>query len=224
MRTAKISGAQSGLKKKAAIVYRRLKKLHPNAKVELDFSSPLELLIATVLSAQCTDKQVNIVTGRLFKKYRHAEDYLAVPLPEFEDDIRTTGFFRTKARNIRAAIGKIGSEHGGKVPADMAALTALPGVGRKTANIVLGNAFGVPGIAVDTHVARVSARLGLTTHNDPVKIEDDLSRIFDKRQWIDLNRLMVFHGRYVCKARRPLCEKCPLRDLCLFFADSKHGK
>lgn len=211
-------------REKAELIHQKLKQLHPNAKIELDFSNPLELLVATVLSAQCTDKRVNIVTRELFKKYRQPSDYLAVPEEEFANDIRSTGFFKTKARNIRAAMQKIISDYGGKVPDTLEALTSLPGVGRKTANILLANAFATPAIAVDTHVARVSQRLGLTQNTDPDKIEADLARLFDRKLWSSLNRIMVFHGRYVCQARRPLCDKCTLQDLCLFFASGAEQK
>jgi endonuclease-3 len=205
------------LKTKAREVYKRLRKLHPDAHIELDFTNPLELLVATVLSAQCTDVRVNLVTNALFKKYRRPADYLRVPVVELQIDIVSTGFFRNKAKAIRGQMQALLERHGGEVPQTMEELVALPGVGRKTANVILGNAFGVPGIPVDTHVQRVSQRIGLTKNDDPVKIEFDLMALFPKKDWTLLGHTLIFHGRRVCVARKPACEKCPLTGLCDYY-------
>jgi endonuclease III len=193
----------------------RLYALYPDARCELKYGSPFELLVATILSAQCTDARVNVVTGELFRKYRGPEDYLAVPQEELEADIHSTGFFRNKAKNIRGACRRILEVYGGRVPDTMEELLTLPGVARKTANVVLGNCFGrAEGIAVDTHVTRLSALLGLTTYTDPVKIERDLMARFPREHWTMLTHLLIFHGRRVCIARRPNCAGCALSDLC----------
>ena len=190
-------------------------KVYPNAHCELDFRNPLELLVATILSAQCTDKRVNMVTPALFKKYRTARDYANAPQAEFENAIKSTGFYRSKTKSIRGAMRAIAEEHGGKVPDTMEELNALPGVGRKTANVVLGNAFHKnEGIVVDTHVIRLSQRLGLTKQDDPVKIERDLQRIVPREHWGLFPHLLIWHGRRVCLARAPRCEDCVLSDLC----------
>ena len=186
----------------------RLKREYPDAHTELDWTNPLELLVATMLSAQTTDVRVNQVTEALFRKYRTAADYAEADAGELEEDIRLTGFYRNKARALL-------EEHGGEVPRTMAELVALPGVGRKTANVVLGNAFGVDeGIVVDTHVRRVSSRLGLTTNEDPEKIEQDLTAVVPKEDWTNFSHLLIFHGRRVCKARKPDCPNCVLNDIC----------
>ncbi len=216
--------AAADLKKKAAVVYRRLQKAHPDARIELKFKTPLELLVATVLSAQCTDVRVNEVTASLFKKYRKPEDYLRRALSELEADIRPTGFFRQKAKSLRGAMERMVDTFGGEVPGDMEGLTRLPGIGRKTANVILGNAFGVPGIVVDTHVARVSQRIGLTDQKNPEKIETALGGLFPRKSWTHLSHLLIFHGRYICKARKPLCDRCPLTDVCDYFRQSPHPK
>src|SRR5471030_1307601 len=188
-----------------------LPRIYPGAHCELNFSCPLELLIATILSAQCTDVQVNKVTPGLFKKYRTARDYAEADPAALEHDLRAIGLYRAKAKNIRACCRLLAHEHGGKVPETMEALVKLPGVGRKTANVVLGNAFGKNvGIVVDTHVARLSHRLGLTREKDPVKIEQDLMPLFPREDWALLAHLLIFHGRRVCDARRPKCEVCVL--------------
>jgi endonuclease-3 len=175
----------------------------------------VQLLVATILSAQCTDERVNLVTEELFARYPTAEDLAAVPLRTLERLIRSTGFFRNKARNIKACCRRIVDEHGGDVPRDLDVLTRLPGVGRKTANVVLGTAFGIAsGVVVDTHVARISRRLGLTAHADPVRIEEDLQRRLPPQEWIDYSHRVIHHGRRVCKARRPLCQECRLQRLC----------
>jgi endonuclease-3 len=202
-------------KKRAGKVFTELKKLYPAVKCSLNHVSPLELLVATILSAQCTDERVNIVTAGLFKKYRTAEDYAAATQEEFENDIRSTGFYRNKAKNIRAAAALLTAEFGGKVPQTMDELLRLPGVARKTANVVLGSAYGIAaGVVVDTHVKRLAFRLGLTKHTDPAKIERDLMRAVPQADWIWFAHALVLHGRAVCGARKPLCAGCPVTKLC----------
>lgn len=205
-------------KKRAERIIKLLKKEYPSANIDLNFSSPLELLIATILSAQCTDERTNKVTRVLFKKYRTVKNYVGADLKIFEEDIRRTGFYRNKAKNIIAACEKIIKEFDGKVPQKMEDLTTLPGVGRKTANIILTFAFGkIEGIAVDTHVRRLSQRLGLSKNNNPDTIEQDLMRIIPKKSWKDFSILMIEHGRKTCFARKPLCKKCMLKYICLSF-------
>lgn len=202
-------------KQRAREIIRQLRKAHPDAKCSLNFSHPLELLIATILSAQCTDERVNLVTAELFRKYRDCQDYLSVSLSELENDIRSTGFFRNKAKAIQGACRRLLEEHGGEVPASLEALIALPGVARKTANVVLGNAFGITsGIVVDTHVGRLAGRLGLSAHQPPEKIERDLMALIPEKEWIDFSHLLIAHGRQTCKARTPLCAACVLEPLC----------
>ena len=196
-------------------VIRILRKEYPDAHCALNHTSPFELLIATILSAQCTDERVNIVTADLFRKYKKPEDYLEVDKEELEEDIRSTGFFRNKAKNIRAACERIVNEYGGKVPDNMEDLLTLGGVARKTANVVLGNAFGIAsGVVVDTHVKRLSNRLGLTTQKDPVKIEKDLEKLVPKKDWVMFSHWLIYHGRRVCNARKPDCENCVLEKIC----------
>ncbi|NKB89925.1 MAG: endonuclease III [Acidobacteria bacterium] len=204
---------------RAAEVLTRLRELHPEARVELDHDNPLQLLIATILSAQSTDRRVNLVTPELFKKYPDAAALAGADQSELEEDLRSTGFFRQKAKNVIACCERIVEEHGGSVPEDMDDLTALPGVGRKTANVVRAVAFGLPGITVDTHCKRLSQRLGFTEQNDPVKIEHEVGSLFPPTVWADVSRLFVWHGRYTCKARTPLCAECNLQDLCPWFRD-----
>jgi len=191
-----------------------LKKSYPRAKIALEFVNPLELLIATILSAQCTDVRVNMVTKNLFKKYKSASDWVNADLKEIESDIRSTGFFRNKALNIKGACTKIIEQYGGKVPGTMEELLTLPGVGRKTANCVLGDAFGVPGITCDTHVIRLSRRLGLSENSDPVKLEFDLAEIVPRKNWTAFSHLLITHGRNACTARKPDCPKCPIAQHC----------
>ena len=192
-----------------------LQKTYPDAHCELDHSNPLELLVATILSAQCTDKRVNVVTAGLFKKYRTAADYAEANPEELEQDIKTTGFFRNKAKNIQACCRKLVERHGGQVPQSMEELTHLDGVGRKTANVVLGNAFGInEGIVVDTHVARLSHRLGLTRHNDPEKIELELMKFVPRELWTLFSHWLIWHGRRRCYARSPDCPNCEIKKLC----------
>jgi endonuclease III len=190
-------------------------KVYPNAHTELNFNNPLELLIATILSAQCTDKRVNMVTPALFKKYRSAKSYADAPQAELENAIRSTGFYRNKTKSIRAATSTIVKKFGGKVPASMEQLRELPGVGRKTANVVLGNAFGInEGIVVDTHVIRLSQRLGLTKQKDPEKIECDLMELVPKKYWAVWSHWLIWHGRRRCFARKPDCANCEVFRLC----------
>jgi endonuclease-3 len=192
-----------------------LKKAYPDAHCELDHSSPLELLVATILSAQCTDKRVNIVTADLFKTYRSAADYARAPQAELEQAIKTTGFFRNKAKSLKTACANIVEKHGGQVPRTMEELTQLGGVGRKTANVVLGNAFDINcGVVVDTHVARLSERLGLTKQRTPEKIEQDLMALIPQEQWTMVSHWLIWHGRRRCYARNPDCPGCEVRELC----------
>jgi endonuclease-3 len=193
----------------------RLKSEYPGAKTALDWKNPLELLVATILSAQTTDVRVNAVTPTLFAKNPTAADYAAADPTELEEDIRPTGFFRNKAKSLRGMARALVADHGGEVPRTMEDLVALPGVGRKTANVVLGNAFSTDeGVVVDTHVRRLSNRLGFTTHNDPEKIERDLMQTVPKRDWTVFSHLLILHGRSVCKARKPACSDCVVNDLC----------
>ncbi len=192
-----------------------LKRAYPNAYCELHHSNPLELLVATILSAQCTDKQVNIVTADLFRKYRTASDYAAAPLSELQEDVRRIGLYRNKAKNIQAACRKLVEHHGGEVPRTMDELYELDGVGRKTANVVLGNAFGINvGIVVDTHVGRLSNRLGLTNETDPVKVEKALMKLVPQTEWTQFSHWLIWHGRRRCTARNPDCADCELAALC----------
>jgi len=194
-----------------------LKKAHPDAKIALKFGNALELLVATVLSAQCTDVRVNIVTEKLFKKYRSAGDYVAAAQEELEGDIRSTGFFRNKAKSIKAACGDMVEKFEGEVPGTMEDLLSLAGVGRKTANVILGNAFGVPGLVTDTHVIRLSRLMGLSDQADPVKLEFALMELIPKKEWTYFSHLMIFHGRRICRARKPDCGGCPVKESCAFF-------
>jgi endonuclease-3 len=200
---------------RARELVRVLPKVYPGAHCELDFKTPLQLLIATILSAQCTDKRVNLVTPALFKRYRSAADFAAAQPAKLEKAIQSTGFFRNKTKSIRAAAAAIEKEHGGKVPQTMDELHALPGVGRKTANVVLGNAFNKnEGIVVDTHVARLSQRLGLTTQQDPEKIERDLMKRIPREHWTNWSHWLIWHGRRRCFARKPDCHNCEIFHLC----------
>lgn len=202
-------------KKKADKIYSILDSKYPGVTTALRHRNALELLVATILSAQCTDKRVNMVTGVLFKKYRTARDYANADKAEFEKEIKSTGFYKNKAKNIIAAAGMITGRFRAKVPDNMEDLLQLPGVARKTANIVLFHGYGKnEGIAVDTHVRRVSGRLGFTKNTDPVKIEQDLMRIFNRRKWGFLSNLLIEHGRQICNARKPRCSECPVKNLC----------
>ena len=203
------------IEERAPEVIRRLEAAYPDAKVALNFSNPLECLVATILSAQSTDEKVNEVTATLFKKYRRAEDYLAVPEDELKADIKPTGFFNQKATSIRAACQRIVEVYGGEVPGTMEDLLTLRGVARKTANIVLGNSFGiVEGIAVDTHVKRLANRIGFSNESDPVKIEQDLMRLIPREKWFSFTYVLIDHGRAICHAKKPRCTECPIEPLC----------
>jgi endonuclease-3 len=206
--------AKAKLSPRVEKILARLGRAHPDARLDLAFSSPLELLVALILAAQCTDARVNEVTPALFRRYRSARDYASASPEELEEAIRSTGFYRQKARALRACCQALVDRFGGKVPSDRDALLALPGVGRKTANILLGNAFGVPGIGVDTHVARLSQRLGLSREKDPDRIEADLTALVRPRDQVRFCHLMQYHGRRICLARKPKCPECTLSDLC----------
>jgi endonuclease III len=200
---------------RASEIYRRLTRAYPDAHCALDFSNPFQLTVATILSAQCTDKRVNMVTPELFRRYPAPADLAAADPADVENIIKSTGFFRAKTKSLIGMATGVTERHGGQIPADMESLVALPGVGRKTANVVLGNAFATnEGIVVDTHVTRVSQRLGLTRQTDPVKIEQDLVKLFPRKDWTLLSHLFIEHGRQICVARKPKCESCPLSDIC----------
>ena len=202
-------------KERTKKIIARLRKAYPDAKCSLNHSNPLELLIATILSAQCTDERVNIVTAELFRKYHSCADYLKVPTSELQDDVRTTGFFRNKTKSIQGTAKALTEKYDGKVPETIEELLELPGVARKTANVVLGNAFGISaGVVVDTHVTRLSHRLGLSTEKTAEKIEQDLIAIVPKKDWVMFPHLMIAHGRAICRARNPLCAECVVEKLC----------
>ena len=193
----------------------RLRQCYPDAKCSLDFTSPLELLIATILAAQCTDKRVNQVTASLFKKYHVAQDYASASLQQLEQDLKQINFYRNKTKNVQATCALLVQRYGGQVPQTMPELLALPGVARKTANVVLGNAYGhVEGVIVDTHVGRISRRLSLTNSDDPLRAEQDLMKTIPRQDWLDFTHLLIYHGRAVCQARKALCNQCTLIDLC----------
>jgi len=199
---------------RAALIYEILDPLYTYEKTALEYRSPFELLVATILSAQCTDKKVNEVTKKLFKKYKRPQDYLNTPLEELEQDIKPTGFYHNKAKSLTGCCRALIYLFGGEVPSNMDDLLKLPGVGRKTANCVLGAAFNVPGVVVDTHVKRLSVRMGLSESTDPDKIELDLQRLFPSEKWRRFSDILIYHGRQICSARRPDHERCPVRDLC----------
>lgn len=214
------------LKTRTAVIIRRLKNAYPDAHCALIHSNPFELMIATILSAQCTDARINIVTADLFRKYRGPADYIAVSPEELQKDIHSTGFFRNKARNIQAACKRLLTEFGGEVPRTMDEMLSLGGVARKTANVVLGNAFGIAsGVVVDTHVSRITQRLGLTANVTPEKIESDLQLLVPKKHWVMFPHWMIFHGRQICIARKPRCGDCVLNDICpkIGVAANDHG-
>ena len=202
--------------KRTARIRKILRTLYPEVKTQLNYQTPFQLLVATILSAQCTDKQVNRVTAGLFQELSTPEDFRDAPLETIENLIRSTGFFRNKARNIKSCAAKLMEEYNSEVPADLDRLVKLPGVGRKTANVVLGAAFNIPGIVVDTHVSRISQRLDLTDHTDPVKIEFDLMKQIPKKDWDDFSLRLIYFGREYCKARKPDCPACPMGKLCTF--------
>jgi endonuclease-3 len=200
---------------RAAEILRRLDREYPEARTALDFDGPYELLVATILSAQCTDERVNMVTPALFKRFPSAKVLALAKTETVEDMIRSTGFFRNKTKSLLGMANAVVDRHGGEIPDTMAELVALPGVGRKTANVVLGNAFGKDdGVVVDTHVGRLSRRLGLTREEDPVRVETDLTKLFPRETWTGLAHVLIFHGRAVCKAPRPRCAECVLADIC----------
>ena len=202
-------------KKNAGVIYARLIAAYPDAHCALDFTSPFQLLIATILSAQCTDKRVNMVTPALFKRYPTPESLANANVEEREEMIKSTGFFRNKSKSLIGMATAVAATHAGLIPNEMDLLVKLPGVGRKTANVVLGNAYDKnEGVVVDTHVGRVSKRLGLTKHDDPVKVEQDLMTLFPRENWTLLSHLFIEHGRQICDARRPKCEECFLNDIC----------
>jgi endonuclease III len=211
--------SRTALVRRARRIYRELAELYPDAHTELNFATPLELLVATILSAQSTDKGVNQLTPVLFARYRSAADYASADRDELEKIIRPSGFFRAKANNLIALGQALCTRFGGEVPPRMRDLVTLPGVGRKTANVVLGNAFGIPGITVDTHFARLSKRFGWTTESDPVKIEQDVASLFPRKDWTRLSHVVIWHGRRVCHARRPACGACVVGHLCPSYGE-----
>ncbi len=198
----------------ARAIYRILTKTYPNIRCELDFKNPLELIVATVLSAQCTDKRVNTVTPALFKRYKTAKAYAEADTHDLEELVYQTGFYRAKARHIRGIGVKLLTEFGGKVPQTLEELITLPGVGRKTANVVLGHAFDIPGITVDTHFGRLSRRFGWTKETDPVKVERIVGKLIPQKEWTNLSQRMIWHGRRICHSRKPACGACPIAKLC----------
>ena len=209
---------------KVKSILKILEELYPDAKCSLDFHDPLQLMVATILSAQCTDERVNKVTPALFDKYRSARAFAEVPIEQLEQDIKSTGFYHNKALAIKESSKILADRFEGRVPPDLETLVELPGIGRKTANVILGNAFGIPGITVDTHVARVSARLGLTHEKDREKIERDLMALLPRDKWIKFSHQLIQHGRRICIARKPKCSICPLRPHCVYGLDESTPK
>ncbi|MFC1534414.1 endonuclease III [Thermodesulfobacteriota bacterium] len=201
-------------RERAGIIFKTLDPLYTREKTALKYKTPFQLLVSTILSAQCTDKQVNQVTGNLFKKYKKPEDYIKIPIAELEGDIRPTGFFRNKAKSLKGCSQGLLDLYGGEVPATMEEMLKLPGVGRKTANCVLGAAFGIPGIVVDTHVKRLCMRLRLTPNQDPDKIEKDIEKLLPEDRWRRFSDILIYHGREVCSARKPDHARCPILNLC----------
>jgi endonuclease-3 len=204
----------SEIRSQARAVYRILTKTYPEIRCELDFKNPLQLILATVLSAQCTDKRVNLVTARLFKKYKNVRAYAKAPIEEIEEIIYPTGFYHAKARHIKGLAEKVITDFGGEVPSTLEELITLPGVGRKTANVVLGHAFDTPGITVDTHFGRLSRRFGWTQSLDPVKVEHEVGQLIPQAEWTNLSQRMIWHGRRVCHSRKPACGACTLAKIC----------
>jgi len=204
----------SEIRKGAKAVYRILTKTYPNIRCELDFTNPLELVVATVLSAQCTDKRVNTITPALFRKYKKPKDYAKADLHEIENMIHSSGFYRAKARHIKGLNIKLLEDFGGKVPNTLEELITLPGVGRKTANVVLGHAFDTPGITVDTHFGRLARRFGWTSEKDPVKVEMVVQKLIPQAEWTNLSQRMIWHGRRICHSRKPACGACPVAKIC----------
>ena len=215
MESNTLSGLKPGSQQQIQEIMSRLGELYPNAKYELNFSTPLELLVATILAAQCTDERVNAVTKDLFQKYHTARDYASVAQEELEQDVRPTGFYRNKAKSIRAACQYLLDHHNGEVPRTLAEMVKIPGVARKTSNVILGNAFGIAeGFIVDTHVGRLARRFGWTQHEDAVKAEQDLMRLIPPQEWLNVAHRMILHGRQICVARKPLCKSCVLAEVC----------
>jgi endonuclease-3 len=212
------------LKLRAKKIYSGLNKLYPNAHCELDFKNPLQLLVATILAAQCTDKRVNTVTPALFRKYKKAEDFASAKKSELEELIHPTGFYKNKAASIIGMARKVCDEFGGKIPNNLDDLVTLPGVGRKTANVILGNAFNIPGITIDTHFGRLSRRFGWTKETDPEKVEFAMHEIFDPKYWTHLSQLVIWHGRRICNSRKPACGACPIADLCPSYGEGPTEK
>jgi endonuclease-3 len=200
--------------KEARAIYKVLTKTYPDIRCELDFKNPLELIVAVILSAQCTDKRINQITPALFKKYKSAKDYARAPLPEIEEFIYSAGFYHAKARHLKGLGTMLLEDFDGKVPATLEELITLPGVGRKTANVVLGHAFNIPGITVDTHFGRLSRRFGWTESNDPVKVEFEVGDLIPQKEWTNLSQRMIWHGRRICHSRKPACGACPVAKLC----------
>jgi endonuclease III len=207
----------SEIQKDARAIYRSLSKRYPNVRCELDFRNPLELMVAVVLSAQCTDKRINQITPALFKKYRRPIDYAKAPLAEIEEFIFSAGFYHSKARHLKGLGRKLVEDYDSVVPSTIEELITLPGVGRKTANVVLGHAFGIPGITVDTHFGRLSRRFEWTSSMDPVKVEHEVGELIPQKEWTNLSQRMIWHGRRVCHSRKPACGACPLAKLCPSF-------
>jgi endonuclease-3 len=219
-----MSIAKTERKKSAMAIYRILSKGYPDVHCELNFKNPLQLLVATVLSAQCTDKRVNAVTPALFKRYRTVSDFAGANLRELQGLIKSTGFYRAKAKNIKGLARVIVEEYDGRVPDQLVELVKLPGVGRKTANVVLGHAFDTPGLTVDTHFGRLSRRFGWTKETDPVKVEFEVMELIPEREWTNLSQRMIWHGRRVCHSRRPACGACPIAKLCPSFGIGESDK
>jgi endonuclease-3 len=220
---AEVKRGRAATQERAKAVYERLLAAYPEVHCTLEYRSPFQLLIMTILAAQSTDARVNIVAKDLFRKYKKPADFLQVPVEEIEKDVHSCGFYRAKARNIVKTCQDLVEKHGGEVPGTMEELVQLAGVGRKTANVVLGECFGIPGVVVDTHCTRVANRLAFTKNQDPAKIEQDLMKVWPREHWTTFSHLMVFHGRAICIARGPKCSTCPVRDLCP-FPSTKEGK
>jgi len=204
-------------------ILKKLREMHGKARIELVYSNPLELTISTILSAQCTDERVNKLTKTLFKKYKTIDDYLNIPVEELEEDIKPTGFYRNKAKAIKNVVREIKERFKGQVPDDIDTFSTVKGIGRKSANLIVGVAFGKPAIIVDTHVIRLSNRIGLTKNKDPEKIEQDLRRDVDEKYYTELSLLLTLHGRYICKAKKPGCENCLLQNDCDYYRGGKDG-
>jgi len=211
------------MKKDIEGIIEKLKGMHGQARVELHFTNPLELTVATVLSAQCTDERVNKVTESLFKKYRTIQDYIDIPQEVLEEDIRPTGFYKNKAKSIKSITREIKERFGGNIPDDINTFATVKGIGRKSANMIVGLAFDRPALIVDTHVIRVTNRIGFTKNQDPDKIEADLQKIVPRPLWTDFSLLVILHGRYLCKAKKPECERCPVRDDCDYWTGGRYG-